>query len=109
MKPKNMILTVVMALLAPVALAKANPKALDLEIEKQNQKSLEAYSQQTGKPVPEVVDYRYGMKLDVAKLIYTSRPVIYCGVVSKIMSFEDSQGKPQSVRYRDQGECRTRH
>ena len=56
--------------------------------------------------MPEIQDYRYSMKLNVAKVIYQSPNIEYCGAVPMIMVFEDSNDELRSIRYRSYGECR---
>ena len=46
------------------------------------------------------------MKLNVAKVIYQSPNIEYCGAVPMIMVFEDSNDELRSIRYRSYGECR---
>ncbi|WP_312830664.1 DUF2790 domain-containing protein [Pseudomonas rhodesiae] len=79
---------------------------IDVErVERANKVALENYASKVGEPVPEVKDYVYGMKLDVAKTIHVSPPVKYCGNVDSYMSYQDSQGKLHSIRYILQGDC----
>lgn len=54
-------------------------------VERANKVALENYASKVGEPVPEVKDYVYGMKLDVAKTIHVSPPVKYCGNVDSYM------------------------
>lgn len=63
------------------------------------------YAQSSGKPMPQLEDYRYGMKLDVAKLVYSTPGVRHCGNVQSMMSYEDSKGDLHMVRYLVEGEC----
>ena len=99
---------ILISLIGVLPVAQANPAPINLEFEQQNAQALLAYAQKTGKPAPQVVDYTYGMEMDVARLIYRSRSVLYCGTLQKILSFENPQGEPQSVRYLAQGECRNK-
>lgn len=99
---------IALSLVGFLPVAQANPTPFNLEIEQQNTQALLAYAEKTGKPVPPVVDYEYGMKMDVARVIYRTRPVLYCGTLRKILSFETPQGEPQSVRFLGQGECRNK-
>ncbi|MDZ4020596.1 DUF2790 domain-containing protein [Pseudomonas sichuanensis] len=63
------------------------------------------YAQSVKKPMPELEDYTYGMNLDIGKLVYVSPSVRYCGNLSSMMTYEDSQGELHMVRYLVKGEC----
>lgn len=43
--------------------------------------------------------YRYGMSLDVARVISISEPKESCGLVPVTMQYEDSQGDRHLVRF----------
>lgn len=65
---------------------------------------VENYAKEKGKSVPEVKDYEYGMKLDIAKRVRTSRHTTdTCSPVRrpvrKMMTFENTQGELETVRY----------
>jgi len=57
---------------------------------------------------PEVVHYRYGMKLDIAKVIRTTRTDMTCNdVMPAQITYEDSKGDLAIVEYRVAGtNCR---
>lgn len=108
MKSFRVLTSILLLTAASSAFAQTGAKTHNMDIEQKNREALHKYSQETGKPVPAVVDYSYGMDLDVNKIIYMTQGVAFCGTINKIMSFEDDQGNPQSVRYVDKGECRNR-
>lgn len=70
-----------------------------------HQQAVAAYAAQRAKPMPEIVDYRYGMKLDVARLVRQSGDPRTCEVVPRLMTFEDRQGTLRTVRYSVQSQC----
>ncbi|AXA25477.1 DUF2790 domain-containing protein [Pseudomonas putida] len=70
-----------------------------------HQQAVAAYAIKRDKPMPEIVDYRYGMPLDVARLVRQSGDPRTCEVVPRLMTFEDSQGTLRTVRYSVQSEC----
>ncbi|WMW08342.1 DUF2790 domain-containing protein [Pseudomonas entomophila] len=70
-----------------------------------HQQAVAAYAAKRDKPMPEIVDYRYGMKLDVARFVRQSGDPRTCEVVPKLMTFEDSQGTLRTVRYAVQSQC----
>lgn len=63
------------------------------------------YAQRTGKAVPEIQDYRYGMELDVVKFVRQSQDPRSCSVFPRLMTFEDSQGQLRTIRYSMQSQC----
>ncbi|KIU53569.1 hypothetical protein B8W70_00685 [Pseudomonas sp. 1239] len=75
------------------------------ELERSAKDATARYAQSTKKPMPEVEDYAYGIKLDVSKLVYVSPNVRQCGSVNSMMSYEDSKGELHMVRYLVNGEC----
>ncbi|MCO7624904.1 DUF2790 domain-containing protein [Pseudomonas fluorescens] len=85
--------------------AQSQSDADKAKIERANKVALETYANQVGKSVPEVKDYSYGMKLDIAKTIHISPPVKYCGNIKSYMSYQDSKGELHSIRYIEQGDC----
>ena len=50
-----------------------------------------------------VVQYQYGMDLDVAKVISTSDVSSICGVTRSVMVYEDHQGERHSLSYLEMG------
>ncbi|MBD9483748.1 DUF2790 domain-containing protein [Pseudomonas sp. PDM14] len=75
------------------------------EIEARSLQAVQRYAEQMGKAVPQPIDYSYGMKLDVAKVIYMTPAVKHCGNVGKLMTYEDSNGELYTIRYLAQGYC----
>jgi len=73
-----------------------------------NVKAMEQYAASQGKPSPVVRDYEYGMKLDVVKVVSVVRPPIACAVVPAAMTYEDSKGRLNTVKYTVAGDCRQR-
>lgn len=73
------------------------------KIIQENQRAMEAYAAELGKPAPKVETYRYGMELDVVKVISVTRKAKVCGVVPARMTFLDSKGELQTVEYQAVG------
>jgi len=51
---------------------------------------------------PEVQDYTYGMKMDIAKVVsleYFPPTPNFCGVIPAQMTYEDSNGHMHAIRY----------
>ena len=73
--------------------------ARSTQLLEEHQQAVAAYAAKRDKPVPQIVDYRYGMPLDVAQLVRQSADPRTCTVVPRLMTFEDSQGTLRTVRY----------
>ncbi|WP_223453946.1 MULTISPECIES: DUF2790 domain-containing protein [unclassified Pseudomonas] len=73
-----------------------------------NTQAMEEYAASQGKPAPVVKDYQYGMKLDVVKVVSVVRPQVTCAVVPTAMTYEDSQGRLNTIKYTVAGDCRNR-
>ncbi|WP_033064189.1 DUF2790 domain-containing protein [Pseudomonas sp. GM18] len=71
-----------------------------------NVKAMEQYAADQGKPAPVVKDYEYGMKLDVVKVVSVVRPQVACAVVPTAMTYEDSKGQLNTIKYTVAGDCR---
>ncbi|MNG09928.1 hypothetical protein D3C84_933690 [compost metagenome] len=56
--------------------------------------------------MPQLEDYAYGMDLDVGKLVDVSPNVRYCGNVRSMMTYEDSKGQLNTLKYSVVGACR---
>ena len=55
---------------------------------------------------PQVEQYSYGTKLDIAKVISLSKVPNVCEVVPATMVYEDHQGECHTVEYRVMGAAR---
>ncbi|MBP5943402.1 MULTISPECIES: DUF2790 domain-containing protein [unclassified Pseudomonas] len=73
-----------------------------------NSKAMEQYAANQGKAPPVVKEYAYGMKLDVVKIVSVVKPPATCAVVPTVMTYEDSKGQLNTLRYTVAGECRQR-
>ncbi len=71
-----------------------------------NQQAMIAYAEKNGRPAPVVQTYRYGMKLDIAKVVNVTPPIRSCNPVPSRMTYEDSSGKLNTVEYQVMGVCR---
>ncbi|MNG30521.1 hypothetical protein D3C84_1161500 [compost metagenome] len=73
-----------------------------------NTQAMEEYAASQGKPAPVVKDYKYAMKLDVVKVVSVVRPQVACAVIPTAMTYEDSQGRLNTIKYKVAGDCRNR-
>ncbi|KPG97860.1 DUF2790 domain-containing protein [Pseudomonas sp. RIT-PI-r] len=71
-----------------------------------NSKAMEQYAANQGKTPPVVKDYEYGMKLDVVKVVSVVKPQPGCKVVPTAMTYEDSKGQINTIKYSVMGVCR---
>ncbi len=72
-----------------------------------NEKAMAAYATKRGQPAPTVQAYRYGMTLDIAKVVNVTPPIRSCNPVPSRMTYEDSSGKLNTLEYQVMGVCRT--
>ncbi|WP_454864769.1 DUF2790 domain-containing protein [Pseudomonas rhizophila] len=68
-----------------------------------NEKAMQEYAVSRGKNPPEVTHYRYGMKLDIAKVVHKTSTGSSCEVMPAQMTYEDSNGNLQILEYRVMG------
>ena len=73
-----------------------------------NARAMEQYAIAQGKSVPLAKQYEYGMKVDVVKVISVVQPAKVCAVVPAAMTYEDSEGQLNTIKYTVAGECRKR-
>jgi hypothetical protein len=87
------------------ATAQNTIKDINERLEQAGKDATARYAASVNKPAPELKDYRYGMEVDVAKLVHVSQNVKYCGTVKSLMGYEDSKGELHLVRYLVSGTC----
>ncbi|WP_028628387.1 MULTISPECIES: DUF2790 domain-containing protein [Pseudomonas] len=68
-----------------------------------NEKAMAQYAEAQGKAAPEVRHYKYGMNLDIAKVVSVTPSSSACGVGPARMTYEDSRGELHTIEYRVQG------
>ncbi|GFM68052.1 DUF2790 domain-containing protein [Pseudomonas cichorii] len=82
--------------------------SVDLQGEERSrvhQLKVEEYAAKTQKAVPEIKNYAYGMKLDIARVVVKTPAPKSCGVNSKLMTYENSQGELNTLRYKVLSDC----
>ncbi|MGA9223362.1 MAG: DUF2790 domain-containing protein [Pseudomonas sp.] len=95
-----------LAILSPMASFAFAEDASVTEILKEHQVIVEKYANKSQKIAPPIVDYKYGMKLDIAKVIRTSPDARACKVIPQLMTYEDSSGNLNTVKYQIMSPCR---
>ncbi|MPR02386.1 DUF2790 domain-containing protein [Pseudomonas sp. MAFF 212408] len=94
--------------LAPaLSVANSNHDPIYGDMMRSNQQQVEQYALDDGKPAPRVVHYKYGMKLDVHKVIVMTRADRNCGVAPARMTYEDKSGTLHTVEYKIMGDACT--
>ncbi|CAE6952653.1 MULTISPECIES: DUF2790 domain-containing protein [Pseudomonas] len=75
-----------------------------------NEQAMQEYAEANGMNPPEVIHYRYGMKLDVARVVATTSTDSSCNVMPAQMTYEDSNGDLNILEYRVAGTgCRSQN
>ncbi len=97
------------AVLSPMAAFALTEDVSVAQVLKEHQSMVEKYAATTRQAVPPVMDYKYGMKLDIANVIRTSRDTPACKVIPQLMTYEDSSGNLNTVKYQVMGTCRSQN
>ncbi|AIN61080.1 DUF2790 domain-containing protein [Pseudomonas sp. zfem004] len=103
MKALKSIAALLILTASSVALAEGGSDRLHGQMIQANEQAMRAYAAANGKNEPEVTHYRYGMKLDVAKVISVTSNRGSCDVMPAQMNYEDSTGKLNILEYRTSG------
>lgn len=74
-----------------------------------HQNAIQAYGDKKNKLMPEIIQYKYGMKLDVAKVVRQTPDTKSCQVIPRLMTYENSAGELMTVQYMALSECRNKH
>ena len=90
-------LAVLTAVLSFGALAEGGGDRTFALMMERNEKAMAAYAIQKGKPVPEVQAYRYGMDLDIAKVVNVTPPIRSCNAVPSRMTTSSPSTAPSKV------------
>ncbi|BAQ83072.1 DUF2790 domain-containing protein [Pseudomonas sp. St29] len=106
MKTVNLSIAALLLSLSSLALAEGGGDRTFARAMVENQKDMERYAASQGKPAPVVQNYRYGMDLDIAKVVSVTPPIKSCNVVPSRMTYEDSAGQLKTIEYQVMGQCR---
>ncbi|QIH10819.1 MULTISPECIES: DUF2790 domain-containing protein [unclassified Pseudomonas] len=106
MKPLNLSIAAMLFAISSLALAEGGGDRTFARAMEQNEKAMERYAAKQGKAAPVVQNYRYGMKLDIAKVVSITPPIKSCEVVPSRMTYEDSTGQLMTIEYQIMGQCR---
>lgn len=103
MKFLKSITTLLILTVSSVVLAEGSSDPLHGKMIQANEQAMRAYANANGKNPPEVIHYRYGMKLDLAKIISMTSTRGSCNVMPAQMNYEDSNGELKILEYRTSG------
>lgn len=106
MKPLNLSIAAMLFAISSLALAEGGGDRTFARAMEQNEKAMASYAAKQGKAAPVVQSYRYGMKLDIAKVVSITPPIKSCEVVPSRMTYEDSTGQLMTIEYQIMGQCR---
>ncbi|WP_095077112.1 DUF2790 domain-containing protein [Pseudomonas sp. Irchel s3h17] len=107
MKPIKFLTLTGALLLSAAAMAESGGDKAFEKMMQNNRVAMENYAAKQGKNPPQVREYAYGMQLDVVNVVSVTPPIKSCGVVPAQMTYEDSSGELNTLRYNVAGECRT--
>lgn len=82
------------------ALAEGGADRLHGKMIQANEQAMRAYAAANGKAPPEVTHYRYGMQLDIRKMVSLTSSRGTCDVMPAQMTYEDSTGNLNILEYR---------
>lgn len=100
------LLVLTLALTSPVASFAFSDDASNKELFAEHQVIVGKYAEKSQKAAPPIVEYKYGMKLDIAKVVRLSPDVRACKVMPQLMTYEDSSGNLNTVKYQIMSSCR---
>lgn len=103
MKSLNVIAALTVMVASSAALAEGGADRVYGRMIQANEQAMQEYAAANGKNPPEVIHYRYGMKLDIAKVVATTRTDSGCNVMPAQMTYEDSNGNLNILEYRVAG------
>lgn len=110
MKCLKVIAALAVTVVSSAAMAEGGADRVYGRIIQANEQAMQRYTAANAKKPPEVVHYRYGMKLDIAKVVATTRTDSSCDVMPAQMTYEDSNGDLNILEFRAAGTgCRNQH
>ena len=99
MKLFNLSIAALLLSISALALAEGGGDRTFTRAMLENQKAMERYAASQGKPAPVVQSYRYGMALDIARVVNVTPAAKSCEVVPSRMTYEDSAGQLKTIEY----------
>ena len=99
MKILNAGITIAMLAASSATMAEGGKDRVYGQMLQTNQQAMEQYAIKNGKAVPEIVHYKYGLDLDIAKVVNVTPTAEYCGLVPSHMTYEDTRGNLNTIEY----------
>ena len=110
MKSLKVIAALAVMVVSSAALAEGGADRVYGRMIQANEQAMQEYAAANGKNPPEVIHYRYGMKLDIARVVAITPTDSSCGVMPAQMTYEDSNGDLNILEYRAAGtDCRNQN
>ena len=110
MKSLKVIAALAVMVVSSAALAEGGADRVYGRMIQANEQAMQEYAAANGKNPPEVIHYRYGMKLDIARVVAITPTDSSCGVMPAQMTYEDSNGDLNILEYRVAGTgCRNKN
>lgn len=104
------LLLLSLAVLAPMtSYASSGHDPMATKIIKEHQEFIRGYAVEKNQTPPGIIKYQYGMKLDIEKVVRMSSASTACGVNPQLMTYEDSKGALNTVKYQALNECRNKN
>ncbi|MNO38335.1 hypothetical protein D3C76_284370 [compost metagenome] len=102
---KKLIIAALCVVVSTAAQANTLSEQRQLQFIQEHQQAVAAYAEKNNKPMPEIEDYRYGMKIEVAKFVRQSQDPRNCSIYPRLMTFEDAGGALKTLRYSMAAQC----
>jgi len=110
MKSLKFIAALAVMVVSSAALAEGGTDRVYGRMIQANEQAMQEYAAANGNNPPEVIHYRYGMKLDITKVVASTSTDASCGVMPAQMTYEDSNGDLKILEYRAAGTgCRSKN
>ena len=87
-------------LISSFAMAEGSADKVYGSMIQENEKRWREYALSIDKNPPETVHYRYGMDVDIERVIHITSTRIGCGVMPAQMTYKDSNGNLNILEYR---------
>lgn len=96
-----------LAIASPVAsYAFATGEVTPEEVVQDHQRIILKYADGEKISLPKIVEYKYGMDLDIASVVRVSPDVRACKTMPQLMTYHDSKGELKTVQYRVMSGCK---
>ncbi len=91
------------SMISSLAMAEGNTDRVYGRMIQANEEAMQEYAIANGQNPPEVVHYRYGMRLDIDRVVHMTSTDGSCDVMPAQMTYENSSGELNILEYRVAG------